>query len=83
MNGDTIKKLNGAGTVMRFVTPVMVGIVLAMVSILLGNIKDVQVKLDNHLQHEMKTVCERLSGLEATQKIILRYLKGGDNYGSR
>ena len=75
MNDVTKNKLNGFGSDFRFITPVMTGIIIAMLTYILTDIRTVKISLDNHLQHSMVAVYERLTTIEIKLEMLL---KGGD-----
>lgn len=70
MKKKLTEKINGFGIVMRFVTPLLVAINIAMVTYILDDLKDVKTKLDDHLQHAMVIVSERLTALEVNQRLF-------------
>ena len=45
------QKLNSYGALLRFITPVLVTIILFILGMIRSDIIDVKVKFDNHLQH--------------------------------
>ena len=75
MNDVTKNKINGIGIFLRFLTPLMVGFLLMLATDIRQSIKDVQEKLDNHIEHEVREIFERMSSMEATQKMILREIR--------
>jgi hypothetical protein len=71
MKADTVSKLNGVGVLLRFILPLMVGILLLMAGELRGNItqmrdevKELRIALSNHLQHDVARICNRLERIE-------------------
>lgn len=65
MTPDTVGRWNGAGVIMRLITPLMVGICIAMLGFLLNSITGMRTSLDNHLQHDVSDIKERLASIEA------------------
>lgn len=58
---DTI---NGFGILFRFITPVMVGLVMTMVAWLHADVKAVKLAITNHLVHDVSDIKERLARVE-------------------
>ena len=67
---ETESRLNGVGMVFRFVTPCMIGVLLAMTSYLLGDIRDMRSDLTNHLVNDMQTITNRLTAIETQLKSL-------------
>ena len=65
MKPETVDRVNGFGVVMRLITPLMGGICIAMLTFLLSMMSDMRSSLDNHLQHDVSDIKERLATIEA------------------
>jgi len=64
-------RINGVGIWMRFVTPLLIGILLMMGNMILGRLASLEVAisqlngaLSNHLQHDVSELRERLARIE-------------------
>lgn len=70
MKPDVEARLNGVSVVFRFVTPCMIGILMAMTSYLLGDIRQMRSDLTNHLVHDMQKMTNRLTAIETQLKAL-------------
>ncbi len=64
MHARTKDRINGFGIVLRFITPVMVGLVMTMIVWLHDDIKAVKLAVTNHLVHDVSDMKERLARVE-------------------
>ena len=64
MKPDVEARLNGVSVVFRFITPCMIGILMAMTSSLLSDIREMRFSLSNHLNTDVKEISERLARIE-------------------
>ena len=65
MKEEMAQRINGVGILFRFVTPIMVGILLAITSGFLSEMRWLRNALDNHLQTDVADIRERLARIEA------------------
>ncbi len=79
MKQETVIKVNGIGAILRFVTPVMVGILMAMVAQDMNMRKAMELKVDNinislnnHLQHDVADIKSSLMRIEAIDQRVER-----------
>ena len=58
------EKVNGFGILFRFITPFMVAISVVMMTYISTDIRNMKLSLDNHLQHDVSEIKERLARIE-------------------
>jgi len=71
MNSQTKDNLNGIGVVLRFITPILITLILYIISGIKEDIKDLKVDMKNHLYHHQElevNLEKRLSTIEAILK---------------
>jgi len=44
-------KINGYGVLFRFITPILIALILFILTQIVGNINDLKVLFNNHLEH--------------------------------
>ena len=64
-------KINGYGLVLRFVTPALLGLSLFVLNYITADLRLIHKKLDNHIEHEMRDICERITSLETKIDILI------------
>ena len=70
MKFETEARLNGVSTIFRFLTPCLIGILLAMTTSLLTDIRAMRNDLNNHLQFDMAEITNRLTAIETQLKSL-------------
>jgi len=71
MNSQTKDNLNGIGVVLRFITPILITLILYIISGIKEDIKDLKIDMKNHLYHHQElevNLEKRLSTIEAILK---------------
>jgi len=59
-----VDKMNGWGVIFRFITPLMVFIIAGMMTYILNDIREMKISLNNHLQHDVADIRERIARIE-------------------
>jgi len=65
MNPDTVGRLNSAGVLLRFITPIMSLLILVLLNHFIGRIDYLSERLDNHIEHDVAQMKSDIAVIKA------------------
>lgn len=79
--GKITDRINGYGTLLRFITPILITIALFILGMIRSDLKELEMHFTNHLsEHKQLEVNfeKRFSCLETQMDILINEHKGGE-----
>ena len=72
MRKEIVDKINGYGVLLRFITPLLLGIILALHTYMLNDVQDIKRNITNHINHDFISVMERLATIETQLDMLMK-----------